>query len=159
MPLDAYAQLSSPCPLRRGTFCSWQFSGIASLFQRQTTHTPRTLGTHCQVTLSHLRSRQRCQVRETTIHCLSVQRVWIVLIFLLTFFIKEKSKARLAKAKASYSIAQQLYLLNCKRCNDNCCYSWHRGQRPHHSKHKRGRSRHSIIRLTGKLLPRKNIQV
>ncbi|MHC2993842.1 hypothetical protein OB13_20500 [Pontibacter sp. HJ8] len=27
------------------------------------------------------------------LHCLSVQRVWSVLIFLLTFFIKEKSEA------------------------------------------------------------------
>ncbi|WP_299702821.1 hypothetical protein [uncultured Pontibacter sp.] len=34
---------------------------------------------------------------KTTTHCSSGQRVWGVLIFLLTFFIKEKSKARLAK--------------------------------------------------------------
>ncbi len=32
-----------------------------------------------------------------TLHCLSGQQVWSVLIFLLTFFIKEKSKARLGK--------------------------------------------------------------
>jgi hypothetical protein len=37
------------------------------------------------------------QVHKPTAHYLRSQRVWAVLIFLLTFFIKKKSKARLAK--------------------------------------------------------------
>jgi hypothetical protein len=43
-------------------------------------------------------------VHFTALHCLSVQRVWSVLIFLLTFFIKEKSEAR--PARASYETIQ-----------------------------------------------------
>jgi hypothetical protein len=65
----------------------------------------------------------------TTLHCLSVQRVWSVLIFLLTFFIKEKSEAPPARrsyktnlvakptkqtrpARASYKTNNETYISN-----------------------------------------------
>ncbi len=142
--------IEPPLPLPRGGYCRYQFTGRS--FVISVTYPwhafPSNLHAHNAII-----NCARCA--QMTTHCLSVQRVWGVLIFLLTFFIKEKSEcpphrrngARLAKpcyeTKPLYPKAQLLYL------RKQLLYL---GQRPFYNRHKRRHSRlthasHYILQL------------